>query len=99
MVGVFLPLAGVWLATPSANISATFTSAIFRAKIGVGEMYRLFNAPYLLAIDLIHSVATVVAAMTASEVIRPIRCKRIFYFFAFKAFKALHRYGSIFESQ
>ena len=40
------------------------------------------NAPYLLAIDLIHSVATVVAAMIASEVIRPIRCKRIFYIFA-----------------
>ena len=39
---------------------------------------------YLLAIDLIHSVTTVVhvAAMTASEVIRPIRCKRIFYIFA-----------------
>ena len=40
------------------------------------------NAPYLLAIDIIHNVATVVAAMTASEVIRPIRCKRIFYIFA-----------------
>ena len=30
----------------------------------------------------IHSVVSVVAAITASEVIRPIRCKRIFYIFA-----------------